>query len=274
MPTTLSRTDRHRAALTRSARTGGTLARLVQSALRHALAGLPEHIGPHDAVRLRQAVEGVASRLGVVLSERLRLALIAHARREHLLTAVELTRASRRGVVREDWTDYARLLIPAPALELLQRIVGYAHERLTRLVDPQRASAVVLQGVAAGKDRKEIATELTRVFKGYEASARRVARTEGGRVACQAQLAASETIPGLVVGYEVYSVLDGRVRPEHAKRHGQRYWRNPKPGQRGLAECPQPPLEADGRLAHNCRCALLPLFADDVDSDTSAVTSA
>lgn len=254
---------RHHAAIIRAARMGGVLARHVRAALASCLDELPDQPGPHDLIRLRSHVEAVTTRLAAVLSDRLRTMLLAAAEREHWLTAVALTRAARRGNVQEGWRDYFKLLIPAPAREFLERIVGATHRFLTRLIDPQRASNVVLQGVSSGKNRKQIVADLTDAFGGYEAAARRVARTEGLRVAVSTQLAVSEDVPELVAGYSVYSVLDDRVRPEHRKRHGFKYYRNPKKGQRGMDEMPRPPLEADGSLAHNCRCGLLPIILID-----------
>ena len=264
MPTTLTRAERrHRAALTRSARMGGALAVRVRAALASCLDALPERPGPHDLHRLRAHVDAVTHLLRRVLADRFRAMLLAAAEREHWLSVVELTRAVRRGKVEEGWRDYARLILPAPALDFLERIVGPAFRALTRIIDPQRASNVVLQGVAQGKDRKKIASDLTDVFGGYERAARRVARDEGLRVATQTQLAVSEQIPEMVAGYTINSVLDELVRPEHRKRHGWKFYRNPKRGQRPLSECPQPPLEADGSWAYGCRCFLVPIIVID-----------
>lgn len=261
---------RRRAALTRADRLGGSLAVLVRAHLATALEALPERPGHHDAEPVRRAVVHAVRRLAPLLAARLRHGLLQTAQREHLLTARQLTRAARgRSPVHEGLLDYLRLIIRPPPLWWLEALVGFAPPALTRLIDPDRASAAVLQGIAAGKDRRAIAADLTDAFGGYESAARRVARTEGLRAATQAQLHASESIPELVIGYEIDSVLDNRVRPEHAKRHGQRFYRHPRKGQRGLNEMPQPPLEADGRLAHNCRCYIRPLFGGDIDEPES-----
>lgn len=253
--------QRHRAAITRSARIGGSLARLVRARLKHVLDHLPEQIGPHDTHRLRALVTGAAAQLRHDLGIHFRRLLEAAATREYRRTAIALTRASGRHS--EDMLDWLRLIVPAPALDFLERIVGPVWRRVLGAIDPDRAGNVVLQGVAGGKDRKQIAKELTDVFDGAESAARRVARTAGLQISTQAQLAVSEQIPDLVVGYSVYSVLDDRVRPEHRARHGFKYYRNPKKGQRGMGEMPHPPLEADGTVAWNCRCGLSPIIQID-----------
>lgn len=263
MPKTnrLTRADRrHRAAITRAARMGGALARLVRVALRHVLDGLPERPGPHDLYRVRSQTEAIVERMRAVLGERFRAMLMKAAEREHFLTAVELTKASV--VKREDWRDYLRLIVPSPALDFLERIVGPLWRRVVGAISPQRASNAVLQGIASGKDRRQIAADLTDVFDGYQSAARRVARTAGLEVATRTQLSVSEQIPGLVAGYELNTVLDDRVRPEHRRQHGWRFFRNPTGDQRPLSACPQPPIW-DGQVQYNCRCMLIPIIVGD-----------
>lgn len=68
-----------------------------------------------------------------------------------------------------------------------------------------------------------------------------------------------------LVGWQVISMLDDRVRPKHAERHGRIYYYNPRPerGERGFDDMPNPPYESPndgGVLAHNCRCVLVPVF--------------
>jgi SPP1 gp7 family putative phage head morphogenesis protein len=266
MPTTASRGERrHRAAVVRSARMGGSLARLVQAALASCLDAIPANPGPHDMVRLRSHVEAAVRVLGASAAAKLKRLLIDSAGIEYRRSVAELERAAKRVPVREDWTTYVRLLIPSPVYSVLEAIVGPAYRALTRLIDPQKASNVVLQGIAGGKDRKAIAKDLTDVFGGFENVARRVARDEGVRVATASQLAVSEQIPSLVIGYQIHSVLDERVRPEHRRRDGRKFFREPTGDQRPLSECPHPPIEADGKWAYGCRCFLTPIIRGDSD---------
>ncbi len=262
MPTLTQAERRHRAAIVRAARMGGALAVRVRAGLSACLDGLPANPGPHDLLRVRSHVETCVELMRRALGERFRAMLLAAAEREHFLTAVELTRASRRGKVEEGWRDYLRLILPAPALDFLERIVGPLWQRVVGAIAPERASNAVLQGIAAGKDRREIAEDLTEVFDGYSNAARRVARTAGLQVATSTQLAASEQIPDLVAGYELNTVLDDRVRPEHRAAHGHRFYRVPREGQRGLDQCPQPPIW-NGQVAWNCRCFLIPIIEID-----------
>jgi SPP1 gp7 family putative phage head morphogenesis protein len=244
-------------------------------------------------LRVRAHVETAVGLMRRVLGERFRQMLMAAAEREHFLTAVELTRWAnakreesahgRRGhyvrdcadlldgndnrhddrqALSEAWRDYLRLIIPAPALDFLEQIVGPLWRRVVGAINPERASNAVLQGIAAGKTRTEISKDLEGVFGGFESSARRVARTAGLEVATRTQLAVSEQIPDLVAGYELNTVLDDRVRPEHRAAHGRRFYRVPKDGQRPLSECPQPPIWG-GQVAWICRCFLIPIIEID-----------
>lgn len=297
MPTLTRAERRHRAALVRAARMGGALAKRIRDGLDVCLDGLPERPGPHDLLRVRGHVQTAVEIMRRVLGDRFRQMLMAAAEREHWLSAVELTRAVNgarsEGVgmavvlndlgrvrvgghshghhgrevpegdfVSEGWRDYAKLILPAPALDFLERIVGPLWRRVVGAINPERAGNAVLQGIAAGKDRRQIAADLTDVFDGYQVAARRVARTAGLQVATQTQLAVSEQVPEFVAGYELNTVLDERVRPEHRAAHGRRFYRVPKRGQRGLEEMPQPPIWS-GVVAWNCRCFLVPIIEID-----------
>jgi len=61
-------------------------------------------------------------------------------------------------------------------------------------------------------------------------------------------------IPRDLVGYQVHGIMDDRIRPEHRARNGTIYYRVPRYGNPGLDKMPNPPLEADGSHAWNCRC--------------------
>lgn len=76
-----------------------------------------------------------------------------------------------------------------------------------------------------------------------------------------------DAIPADVIGFQVLGILDNRIRPEHRARHGTIYYKVPGVDRPGFEEMPNPPLEADGSYAYNCRCVLIPVFKGD---DTKA----
>lgn len=163
--------------------------------------------------------------------------------------------------------DLADLLFPPPSQDLLDRVVfasGWA-DRLasgTGLGDPQVIADTISNGLAGGQSQQQIATALRPLVQGVVSSAKRVARTEGLRVASAVQMAAHSQLGDLVAGWQIHATLDERTRPEHAARNGTIYWIHPKAGQLGTDVMPHPPHEADGSLAFNCRCFLTPVLRE------------
>lgn len=138
-----------------------------------------------------------------------------------------------------------------------QRLAGATRTSAT----PQQLAHVVGQGVAQGKTVQEIAKALLPVVDGVRSTARRIARTESLRVIQEASFQSWQGMKELIVGYQIKAVLDQVTRPDHAKRNGTIYYTDPKNGQKGMSECPHPPLEADGSIAWNCRCGLAKVMA-------------
>ena len=268
-------TARQVRAATRADRLGGTLARIVADALRPALLAVPDKDHPLRAGWHADTIKRAVQHLRVTLAREFAAGLEdaarwGHARTAAMLTArVRRTLPARRAVAEDPFASsglgaYEDYVIDPPPEWLIRFLAGPAPAKLTSLIDPDRAAGVVYRGVASGHDRKRIARDLSAEFDGYEASARRVARTAGLQVATQTQLAASETLAGMTPAYQILSVLDSRVRPEHRERHGRLYHRRPKPGQFGFDTMPQPPIDQPGnRLAHSCRCYLIPCFDDE-----------
>lgn len=165
-----------------------------------------------------------------------------------------------------DRFDYSGLVIQPPTVAEITRIVGPVPLSLTRL-GAEKAAATVWQGIASGQNRLQIAKSLQKQFDGYAAAARRVARTEGLRVATETQLSASEQLSDMITGYQILATLDDRTRPEHRERHGRIYYRDPKGNQKGFDEMPRPPIDPGGEMAWNCRCTMAPVFAGEETPD-------
>ena len=199
-----------------------------------------------------------------------RAALRRNLRPLRLREAIDFTdplAAFRDGTTPYTDADLADLLFPAPTQDLLDRVVfatGWA-DRLasgTGLGDPQVIADTISNGLAGGQSQQQIATALRPLVQGVVSSAKRVARTEGLRVASAVQMAAHSQLGDLVAGWQIHATLDERTRPEHAARNGTIYWIHPKAGQLGTDVMPHPPHEADGSLAHNCRCYLTPVLRE------------
>jgi SPP1 gp7 family putative phage head morphogenesis protein len=194
-------------------------------------------------------------------------ALAADAHRhakDHLLAALPSTAHEAEGdeIDPIDPIDY--ILRPLPR-ELVERIVfgtdwARRFDQLSRLASPEALAGIVASGIANGLKHRQIAAQLRPVVQGVQSSARRIARTEGMRVAHEVQIQTWEQIPDLIIAYRIHATLDENTRPEHRARDGTVYHRQPLDGQKGFDEMPRPPMEADGKVAHNCRCFLTPIF--------------
>lgn len=155
-------------------------------------------------------------------------------------------------------------LIEPPSAFEIAMIVGPAPSKLTKLFDVDRVTGRVWSGISQGKNRVEIAKDLRVMLNNDRVTCRRVARTEGGRVATQVQLSVSEQLKDEVIGYQIHAVPKTLYsRPLHLLRSGTIYYRHPRPGQLGFDRMPQPPVEADGTIEFNCRCWLSPVWADE-----------
>lgn len=174
----------------------------------------------------------------------------------------------------------AQLFEPLPADEVARIIYAPSagtswNARLaaqTRLAPPDQLAALVTMGMAQGQTVQQLANTLGPAVQGVRTSARRVARTEGMRVSHAARMEAFNDLGDMVIGYQIHATMDWRVRPAHAARNGTIYYKNPKPGQPSITEMPNPPMEADGTVAFNCRCYLSPVLdvADHIENDPAA----
>lgn len=134
-------------------------------------------------------------------------------------------------------------------------------QSLTRLVSADVLAGRVAMLATQGATIQTIASEIRPALQGVQAAARRTARTAGLYVAHEAELATYERLGDMVEGYQIHAVLDHATRPEHRRRDGQKFYREPRAGHKGFDQMPRPPREADGSWAFNCRCFLSPILA-------------
>jgi hypothetical protein len=173
----------------------------------------------------------------------------------------DLSDTAKRDLMRE-------LIFPPPDPRQVFGIVyaGDWRKRLeanTKLAAPRGVARVIQQGFVAGASQREIAKALLPVLDGVRISARRVAHNESMRVAHTMQHQAWAEVDDLIAGYQIHAVDDGHnptSRPEHRARHETVYYKKPRGSQKGLDQRPNPPYEADGSLAHFCRCWLTPVW--------------
>lgn len=142
----------------------------------------------------------------------------------------------------------------------------------TSLAPPEHLATILTQNFNSQKTPAELSRVLKDHVGGVASTARRVARNESMRIAHESRMDAYEDLGDLVIGYQIHATMDSRVRPEHAARSGNVYYKNPKPGQLGVDKMPRPPIEADGTVAHNCRCWITPVLSmnPEIENDPAS----
>jgi len=162
-----------------------------------------------------------------------------------------------------------RILFPAPSAREVAEIISRTgwedrFANLSRLITDKRALFVQLvSGYAEAENLQQLKKRVLPLVDGIQASAKRIARTEGMRVAEQMQRKSWAPLGDMLAGAQIIAVLDERTRPEHATRNGTIYYANPKGNQKGMQELPDLPD------APNCRCMSVPILEppDEVNTD-------
>jgi SPP1 gp7 family putative phage head morphogenesis protein len=123
-----------------------------------------------------------------------------------------------------------------------------------RITDIDRMSQELIVGYANGENLQQLKKRALPLVEGIQASAKRIVRTEGLRIAEQVQRRSWDGLGDMMVGAQVLAVLDQNTRPEHAARNGTIYYEQPTAGQKSMAELPMLPDQP------NCRCWSTPVL--------------
>lgn len=111
--------------------------------------------------------------------------------------------------------------------------------------DPDRMAMQLALGYSLGRNVQQLTKDILPAVDGVRKSARRIARTYGVQVARTAQMQAHQQLGDLVIGYQIHSAFSPHSRDWHMERDGEIYYLNPESGQKGPAQMPNPPLEAE-----------------------------
>lgn len=189
------------------------------------------------------------------------------------------TSLRKRELTDEEKLDIAKkILFPPPSqrevAEILARGVRDASGAVTSwserfdslsglISDKKLAFSEIAYWYSQGESISGLKKRIKPLVDGVSASAQRVARTEGMRIAERMQRRSWDELGDMMVGVQVIAVLDERTRPEHATRNGIIYYKNPKPGQKSMADLPDLPD------APNCRCMTSPVLSmpDELKND-------
>ena len=153
-----------------------------------------------------------------------------------------------------------KILFPAPSAKEVSQIIARTgwEERFgalsKKITDNRALFSELVTGYSDGENLQQLSKRVEGLVDGIKSSAKRIARTEGMRVAERIQRRSWEPLGDIMTGAQVIAVLDERTRPEHATRNGQVYYKNPRAGQKSMSELPDLP---DGP---NCRCMSVPVL--------------
>lgn len=140
-----------------------------------------------------------------------------------------------------------RILFPPPSQREVAEMVGRTgwadrFANLSKLITDKRALfGQLVTGYSDGENLKQLTKRVLPLVDDISASAKRIARTEGMRIAEQMQRKSWAPLGDMLEGAQIIAVLDERTRPEHATRNGTIYYANPKGNQKGMQELPDLP---------------------------------
>lgn len=145
---------------------------------------------------------------------------------------------------------------PPRDYEMLKQIWASQNLTLIKSIDDRTMEAIryaLSRNVIRTVDRKELVSELTQTIKHMagvnERRAALIACDQVGKL--NSQLAQYEQVNQGVDSYIWQTMMDNRVRPEHAERQGKRYYWN------------DPPSGGHPGWAIRCRCSAIPCYDTD-----------
>ncbi len=145
---------------------------------------------------------------------------------------------------------------PPRDYEMLKQIWASQNLTLIKSIDDRTMETIryaLSRNVIRTVDRKELVSELTQTIKHMagvnEKRAALIACDQVGKL--NSQLAQYEQVNQGVDSYIWQTMMDNRVRPEHAERQGKRYYWN------------DPPSGGHPGWAIRCRCSAIPCYDTD-----------
>lgn len=190
--------------------------------------------------------------------------------KKHYNEITEILTDKIKSVVMESRSKIATTVFPDLTAQQVSLVVAnqqipekiYNSLRRSGSSPRQIASMVAIMGNPAERRRL-----LDEYFRRLRNAAYTSVRTSMASIMGQTNREVYDAIPADVIGFQVLGILDNKIRPHHRARHGTIYYKVPGVDRPGFQDMPNPPLEANGEYAYNCRCTLVPVFKGD---DTKA----
>ena len=149
-------------------------------------------------------------------------------------------------------------------------------QMLTKLADPDTIARHLEDGLSAGENTAELRERIRPDVNDYAVSAQRIARTEGGRIASQAQWTAFKGLGGMMSGRQRIATIDQFSRPDHAAANGKIY----KYDGRGEVDDDNSFADDGGEkfpgdhYAPNCRCLSSPVLSEPAEIQNDPLVAA
>lgn len=136
------------------------------------------------------------------------------------------------------------------------------------MTSPDAVAQELVSGFAAGEAVEAMRRRVQPLVQGIQASARRIARTEGCRIAETVQRRSWGQIGDMMRGAQILAVLDQNTRPEHAARNGKVFFNSAADGEPTIDQLPSLPD------APNCRCWSTPVLKPPKEFDADPAVKA
>lgn len=237
-------------------RLGKIISSLVEK--RKSMALLKDNFSTFEKIEYQLGI--IYQEIDEVVKKRMPFFLLKHSRKitKILRNAIlgKDIEEGRKSIARQVFGDIPKEIIdriirnqnvPARIMKALQR---------TRMTPRAYAQVIVIQ-----KDPVIRASLVSNYFNMVRNTAYTVTRTSAASMMSQVRMENYGAIPKDLVAFQVHGILDDRIRPAHRERNGTIYFKNPRYNQIGMDQMPNPPLEADGTTAFNCRCWLTPILS-------------
>ena len=165
--------------------------------------------------------------------------------------------------LQESKRTIARDIFPGIPKNLVLEIIRNRNipQRIMQKMSRTRMNpTAVAQLIAIQKDPLIRSAMVTQYFQTMRNNAYMIARTAISSMMGQVARNTYSSLPKELVGFQIHAILDSRTRPAHRERDKTVYYKNPRYDNLGFDQMPNPPLEADGSTAFNCRCWLTPIL--------------
>jgi len=231
---------------------------LIQQRKKWAL--MPHNLADQNSVRSH--IEGIYTDINSFMYKRLPAMLDKHSKEIQECLSIML---DTREILEAKRTINKTIFPGIPKDKIMQIVMNQSiPSRIFKKMQASGSSPSVIERlIAIQADPAKRLTMVRAYFDKMRNNAYAIARTGMSAMVSKVGRVVYESLPTDLVGFQVHGILDDRIRPEHRERNGTIYFKKPRYGEPGFDQMPNPPYEADGTIAYNCRCWVTPIMKTD-----------